>query len=136
MNKERTGKWLRQVEHTGIYLWHRYFITVNQVRVATVKLLKWWLKLNQERYILHMQVLLECCCNVPGENRWPVASRWQTLSHNVVHLALIGFELKVIGTDCIGSCKFNYHTITTTTDPSAIRIYVAIKIAEYYKWHK
>ena len=25
----------------------------------------------------------------PGENHWPVASHWQTLSHNVVHLALI-----------------------------------------------
>jgi hypothetical protein len=32
----------------------------------------------------------------------------------------VGFELTtlvVIGTDCIGSCKFNYHTITTTTAP-------------------
>ena len=29
------------------------------------------------------------------------------------------FELTsaVIGTDCIGSCKFNYHTITATTAP-------------------
>ena len=33
----------------------------------------------------------------------------------------MGFELKtlaVIGTDYIGSCKSNYHTITTTTVPS------------------
>jgi hypothetical protein len=33
----------------------------------------------------------------------------------------VGFELKtlaVIGTDYIGSCKSNYHTITTTTVPS------------------
>ena len=31
-----------------------------------------------------------------------------------------GFELKVsvvIGTDCTGNCKSNYHTITTTTVP-------------------
>ena len=31
-----------------------------------------------------------------------------------------GFELPtlvVIGTDCIGNCKSNYHTITTTTAP-------------------
>jgi hypothetical protein len=38
--------------------------------------------------------------------------------HNVVHLALIEFELTtavVIGTDCIGSCKSNYHTSMTTT---------------------
>jgi hypothetical protein len=37
-----------------------------------------------------------------------------------VHLARMGFELTplvVIVTDCIGSCKSNYHTITTTTVP-------------------
>ena len=34
-----------------------------------------------------------------------------------VHLARVGFELTtllVLGTDCIGSCNSNYHTITTT----------------------
>ena len=38
-------------------------------------------------------------------------------THNVVHLR---FELTtsvVIGTDCIGSCKSNYHMITTTMAP-------------------
>jgi hypothetical protein len=37
-----------------------------------------------------------------------------------MHLAWVGFKhttLVVIGTDCIGSCKFNCHTITTTTAP-------------------
>ena len=37
-----------------------------------------------------------------------------------LHLAWVGFELTtsvVIGTDCIGSCKSNYHTITTMTAP-------------------
>ena len=37
-----------------------------------------------------------------------------------VHLAMNGFELTtlvVIGTDCTGSCKSNYHTITTMTVP-------------------
>ena len=37
-----------------------------------------------------------------------------------VHLACAGFELTmlvVIGTDCIGSYKSNYHAITTTTTP-------------------
>jgi hypothetical protein len=36
---------------------------------------------------------------------------------NWVHLTWAGFELTalvVIGTDCIGSCKSNYHMITTT----------------------
>ena len=56
----------------------------------------------------------------PGENHGPVASHWQTLSHNVVHLPWSRFELTtsvVIGTDCIGSCKSNYYTITATTAP-------------------
>jgi hypothetical protein len=37
-----------------------------------------------------------------------------------VHLTLAGFELTMllmIGTDCIGSKKSNYHMITTTTAP-------------------
>ena len=60
----------------------------------------------------------------PGENHWPVPSHWQTLSHTVmlyrVHLSWAWFELTtlvVIGTDCIGSCKSNYHTIMTKTTP-------------------
>jgi len=38
-----------------------------------------------------------------------------------VHIAWVGFELTtlvVIGTDCIGSCKSNFHTITTATVPT------------------
>ena len=38
----------------------------------------------------------------------------------LVHLARVGIELTtlvVIGTDCTGSCKSNYHKITTTTAP-------------------
>jgi hypothetical protein len=38
-----------------------------------------------------------------------------------------GFELLVvIGTDCIGRCKSNYHTITTPTVPSLIRIHTGL----------
>jgi hypothetical protein len=40
-----------------------------------------------------------------------------------VHLAWTGSELTmlvVIGTDCIGSCKSNYHTIRTTVAPNTI----------------
>jgi len=43
-----------------------------------------------------------------------------------VHLAMIGAQthnlvIVVIGTDCTGSCKSNYHTITTTTIPLSSR---------------
>jgi hypothetical protein len=45
-----------------------------------------------------------------GENHQPVANHWQTLSHNVVHLALIQIWIR------IGS-KSNYHVIMATTAP-------------------
>ena len=35
----------------------------------------------------------------PGENHRPVASHWQTLSHNVVHLALIEIRTHIISDD-------------------------------------
>ena len=35
-----------------------------------------------------------------------------------IHLAWAGFGVK--GTDCIGSCKSNYHAITTALDPNGI----------------
>ena len=57
---------------------------------------------------------------VPGESHRPVASNWQTLSHNVVsstprHERDSNSQLQRWGTDCIGSCKSNYHAIKTTT---------------------
>jgi len=62
-----------------------------------------------------------------GENHWPATSHWQTLSHNVVQLAMSGFQLTtlvVTGTDCMGSCKPNYQKITTTTAPKYFDIHV------------
>ena len=53
----------------------------------------------------------------PGENHWPVASHWQTLSHNVVHLTLIEIRTHNISGD---SCKSNYHTITAMTAPKSL----------------
>ena len=60
---------------------------------------------------------------IPGENHWPVASHWQTLSHKCCidyTSPWMGFKLTtsvVIGTDCICSCKSNFHTTTTTSVP-------------------
>ena len=61
-----------------------------------------------------------------GENNRPVASHWQPFSHNVVEYTSpwTGFELTtlvVVGTDCTGSCKSNYHTIMATTAPLHIQ---------------
>ena len=57
-----------------------------------------------------------------------------------IHLAWAGFELTmlvVIGTDCIGSYKSNYHTITNTTAPILFSLsYVDNKLYIYgsYYW--
>jgi len=44
MNEEKPGLRLRQTEHIRGHFRQRYSVTVNQVLVATVKLLKWWLQ--------------------------------------------------------------------------------------------
>ena len=57
------------------------------------------------------------------ENHWPVpvTDKPYNIMLYQVHLAWAGFELTmlmVIGTDCIGSYKSNYHTTTTMTAPN------------------
>ena len=59
---------------------------------------------NNISFISWRTVLLLEETGGPRENLWPVASHWQTLSHNVVLLALIEIRthnIVVIGTDCI-----------------------------------
>ena len=71
-------------------------------------------------------------------NHQPVASHWQTLSHNVV-LSTPCHELKklvVIGTDFTGSSKSNYHTIMTMTAPMILTWpHVSLKIIMGYVKH-
>jgi len=80
---------------------------------------------------------------VPRENHQPAVSHWQ-LYHIMlyqVHLAWAGFELTtlvMIGTDCIGSYKSNYHMITNHDGPvtlkkSILNLNSQMKI-ENYKW--
>ena len=81
---------------------------------------------NNNSVIAWWSVLLVEKTGGPGENHRPVASHWQTLSHKNVMLYTLSwsrFELTtsvVIGTDCIGSCKSNYHTIMATTAPQVL----------------
>jgi hypothetical protein len=99
-----------------IYNQHSYFCQeiYNQLLIVG-----WFMVYNATFNIISVislwSVLLVEETGEPGENHWPVTSHWQTLSHNVVlstprHER--GFELAtlvVIGTDCTGSCKSNYH---------------------------
>jgi len=55
-----------------------------------------------------------------GQFYWWKPSTCRKLYHivlHLVHLAMKSKTLVVIGTDYPGSCKSNYHTITTTTAP-------------------
>jgi len=65
---------------------------------------------NNISVISWQSVLLMEETGVPGENHKLAAS----------HMMLYrkGFELTTLGTDCTGSYKSNYHTITTTTVPA------------------
>jgi hypothetical protein len=47
---------------------------------------------NNISVISWRSVLLEEETGVPGENHWHVASHWQALSYNVVHLTLIEIQ--------------------------------------------
>jgi hypothetical protein len=54
---------------------------------------------NNISVILWRSVLLVKDIRGPGENHRPVTSHWQTLSHNVVHLALIEIQTHNISCD-------------------------------------
>ena len=69
---------------------------------------------------------------VSGETHRPVASHWQTLSHNVIHISLIEIRTTsvVMSTHCIGSCISNSHMITATTVPVDVMIYLTIVLSD------
>ena len=66
------------------------------------------------------------------------------LYHIMLHTSpWAGFELTtsvVIDTDCIGSCKSNYHTITATTNPVYVYLFVSVcntcftHVFVFYNW--
>ena len=76
---------------------------------------------NNISAILWWSVLLLEESGVPGESHWPVSSYCQTWSHHELHSNFS--TLVAIGTDCTGSCKSNYHTITTTTALPILEIF-------------
>jgi hypothetical protein len=91
---------------------------------------KWWLSTDCTGSCSHVGGLLWVLRFPPPMTtmiQWLVSCRWftlwQTLSYNVVSSTCTSPEQDLnsqhkwwLGTDCTGSCKSNYHTITTTTD--------------------
>jgi hypothetical protein len=89
---------------------------------------------NNISVISWRSVLLVEKTGTPGENRRPAASRWMLYR---VHLVWAGFQLTtlvVIGTNCIGSCKSNYHPITATTAPPRMSFWISLKHALNTGW--
>ena len=78
-----------------------------------------------------ISILLVEETGVPGENHRPVASHWRTLSQWFIQYTSPWTEFQLttlmgIGTNCTGSYKSNYHTITTMTAPIYIRTYIKV----------
>jgi hypothetical protein len=93
-----------------------------------------WVPISLRRYVvssnlteaMHIQYNIWLCVKV---SQWFARGQWFSLgtlvtstnktdryiryNWNIVESGIK--QLMVIGTDCIGSCKSNYHTITTTT---------------------
>ena len=76
-------------------------------------------------YLMPLSTIFQLYCGnqffIGGGNQstWrKPPSKFYSIMLYWVHLAWVGFELTtlvVIGPDCIGSCKTNYHTIMTKT---------------------
>ena len=84
--------------------------------VVRVRVMVFNATFNNIKIISWCSILLMEETGVPTENDRPVASHRQIILHNVVsgtpYLSGIRtHNVVVIATDCIGSCKSNYHMV-------------------------
>jgi hypothetical protein len=90
---------------------------------------------NNISVISWQSVLLVDETEVPGENHWHVASHWQVYLIICIEYTSLWnrFEittLVMVGTDCSGSFKSNYHTIMTNPVPTKFYIYLFIALSQ------
>jgi hypothetical protein len=116
--------------HSNIEIHHLNFSSRNMVLI-----LDWWIFTKYCYFQGHRsevtgsniqaRPLLVEETRAPGENQ-TCRKSLTNFYHIMLHTSPWSrFELTtsvVIGTDCIGSCKFNYHTITATTSPQWIKM--------------
>ena len=82
--------------------WQKIIFKLFEILWVRVRVMVFNATFNNISVTSWQSVLLVELTWVPWENHWPVASHWQTLYYD------------------IGSCKSNYHTITTTTTPEML----------------
>jgi hypothetical protein len=88
------------IYYTSQHLHHVHFVEyIYIVSSLFVCLMVFNATFNNILVISWRSVLLVVEAGGPGENHWPIASHWQTLSHNVVHLALIEIPTHSISGD-------------------------------------
>ena len=118
----------------------QYWVEKNKIcitKIDTWVVVKLWgrvmvLKRHFQQYFNYIVAI----SFIGGGNIRPASSHWQTWSHNVIssthrHERNSNFSGDTnVGTDCTGSCKSNYHTITTTTGSSEM----CVKLKEKYHW--
>jgi hypothetical protein len=85
---------------------YNYLLSTSALLFYRVKVMMFNGTFNNISVISWRSVLLVQETVVPGENHRPVASHWQTLSHNAESYFKLR-SLVVICTDCISSCKSN-----------------------------
>jgi hypothetical protein len=119
LNQGNFQRWIcfaRNIGPSGLILleptYRLYWVgfMVLNATFTNISVISWWSFLLAEEN------------KVPGENHRPAASHWQTWSQCCIEYTSpwTGFKLTifmVIGTNCTGSCKSNYHAIKTTIAP-------------------